>query len=274
MTMTPRGSTSSAGESWYTLRAKARGVVDLMLYGDIGAWGITANQFARDLKALGDVSQINLHIHSPGGDVFEGMAMYNLLKAHPARIEGFVDGLAASMGSVILMACDTISMPENAMIMVHKPWGIQGGDAEDLRRYADLLDKVEDSLVMAYVAKTGKTADEIHALLKDETWMNGTEAVVAGFADIVIEPIKAAAHMPARFGLVKSGEVQCPSPRCSCSRSFLTPANQPAFLCLYSTPRWCTTRSSGLSAWQRLSPRSGMSLANSVTCANWVTTST
>ena len=195
MTMTPRGSTSSAGESWYTLRAKARGVVDLMLYGDIGAWGITANQFARDLKALGDVSQINLHIHSPGGDVFEGMAMYNLLKAHPARIEGFVDGLAASMGSVILMACDTISMPENAMIMVHKPWGIQGGDAEDLRRYADLLDKVEDSLVMAYVAKTGKTADEIHALLKDETWMNGTEAVVAGFADTVIEPIKAAAHI-------------------------------------------------------------------------------
>ena len=82
----PRTNEPDDGQSWYQLRAAARGVVDLMLYGDIGAWGISANQFARDLKALGDVSQINLHVHSPGGDVFEGMAMYNLLKNHPARV--------------------------------------------------------------------------------------------------------------------------------------------------------------------------------------------
>ena len=157
----PRGSTSkttdSGAETWYTLRASSqRGVVDLMLYGEIGAWGISANQFARDLKALGDVSQINLHVHSPGGDVFEGMAMYNLLRNHPARVEGTVDGLAASMGSVILMAANVIRIPENAMIMVHKPWGIQGGDADEMRRYADLLDKVEDSLVAAYSTRPAR----------------------------------------------------------------------------------------------------------------------
>lgn len=190
--MRPRGSTPSkdepvAGQSWYQLRAAARGVVDLMLYGDIGAWGISANQFARDLKALGDVSQINLHVHSPGGDVFEGMAMYNLLKNHPAYVEGTVDGLAASMGSVVLMAADKIRIPANAMIMVHKPWGIQGGDADEMRRYADLLDKVEDSLVAAYTSKTGKSVDEVKALLAAETWMTGAEAVELGFADELVE---------------------------------------------------------------------------------------
>ncbi|WP_445677595.1 ClpP-like prohead protease/major capsid protein fusion protein [Pseudomonas putida] len=185
-----------AAQTWYTLRASSqRGVVDLMLYGEIGAWGISANQFARDLKALGDVSQINLHVHSPGGDVFEGMAMYNLLRNHPARVEGTVDGLAASMGSVILMAADVIRIPENAMIMVHKPWGIQGGDADEMRRYADLLDKVEDSLVAAYTNKTGKTADEIKALLSAETWMTGAEAVELGFADELVGALEAFAAL-------------------------------------------------------------------------------
>lgn len=183
----PKTNEPGGGESWYQLRAAARGEVDLMLYGDIGAWGISANQFARDLKALGDVSQINLHIHSPGGDVFEGMAMYNLLKNHPARIVGYVDGLAASMGSVVLMAADTTKCPANAMIMVHKPWGIQGGDADEMRRYADLLDKVEDSLVAAYTSKTGLSVDEVKALLAAETWMTGAEAVELGFADELVE---------------------------------------------------------------------------------------
>ncbi len=185
-------------ETWYSIKAAGRGVAEILLYDEIGGWGISAQQFARDLKALGDVSLIHLRIHSPGGDVFEGMAIYNLLKSHPARVEGQVDGLAASMGSVILMASDTISIPENAMIMVHKPWGIQGGDADDMRRYAELLDKVESSLVQAYVAKTGKSEDEIKALLKEETWMTGREAVEAGFADQLIEPLAAAAQLTSK----------------------------------------------------------------------------
>lgn len=181
--------------SWYRINAYAKGRAEILLYDEIGGWGITAQQFARDLKALGDVSQIDLRIHSPGGDVFEGMAIYNLLRTHPANVDVYIDGLAASMGSVIAMVGNTIHMPENAMMMVHKPWGIQGGDADAMRRYAELLDKVEGSLVSAYVAKTGKSEDEIKSLLKDETWMTGREAVEAGFADQLIEPLAAAAQL-------------------------------------------------------------------------------
>lgn len=180
------------------MRALARGVVEILLYDEIGAWGITARQFANELQLLGDVVQINLHVHSPGGDVFEGMAIYNLLKNHPAAVDGYVDGLAASMASVVLMACRTIYMPANAMMMIHKPWGIQGGDADDLRRYADLLDKVEDTLVSAYADKSGKSEDDIKALLKLETWMNGEEAVAAGFADQVLDPLTAAASLTSK----------------------------------------------------------------------------
>ncbi|TRO38563.1 Clp protease ClpP [Pseudomonas sp. ALS1131] len=182
-------------ESWYSIKALSRGVAEILLYDEIGAWGITAQQFARELKALGDLSLISLRIHSPGGDVFEGTAMYNLLKHHPARVEVHIDGLAASMATVIAMAADTIYMPENAMMMVHRPWGIQGGEADDMRRYADLLEKIEDTMVAAYMAKTGKSQDDIKALLKAETWMDGREAVEAGFADQLTEPLAAAAQL-------------------------------------------------------------------------------
>ena len=188
-------SQSAPSQSWYSLNALSKGRVEILLYDEIGGWGISAQQFARDLKGLGDIGQIDLRIHSPGGDVFEGMAIYNLLRSHPANVDVYIDGLAASMGSVVAMAGNTIYMPENAMMMVHKPWGIQGGDADDMRRYAELLDKVEGSLVMAYVAKTGKTEDEIKSLLKGETWMTGREAVEAGFADQLTEPLAAAAQL-------------------------------------------------------------------------------
>jgi ATP-dependent Clp endopeptidase proteolytic subunit ClpP len=197
--MTPRASILGAGsstDSWYSIRAAAqRGSAVIEIFGDIGAWGITAKQFAQDLKAVGDVSHIDLRVNSPGGDVFDGIAIYNMLRTHPARIEGSVMGLAASMGSVILMACNVIKMPANSMLMIHKPWGIQGGDAEDMRRYAELLDKVEGSLVQAYVAKTGKTPEEVHALLDAETWMTGTDAVEMGFADEILEPLQAFAQI-------------------------------------------------------------------------------
>jgi ATP-dependent protease ClpP protease subunit len=196
--MRPRASispTNKPEESWYSIRAASRGVVEVMLYDDIGAWGITARQFARDLAALGDVSQINLRIHSGGGDVMDGTAMYNILRGHSARVEVYIDGMAASMASVVAMAGDVIYMPANSMMMIHKPWGGQVGDADDMREYADLLDKVEGTLIQAYARKSGKSVDEIAALLKVTTWMDGNEAVAAGFADQVSEPIKAAAQL-------------------------------------------------------------------------------
>ncbi|MBK1745520.1 MAG: Clp protease ClpP, partial [Escherichia coli] len=109
-----------------------------------------------------------------------------------------IDGLAASMASVIAMAGNEIIMPENAMMMIHKPWGIQGGDAEDMRKYADLLDKVEDTLIPAYAAKTGKSAEELAEMLAAETWLNGKECVEHGFADKLAEPVKAMAQLQSK----------------------------------------------------------------------------
>ena len=127
-------------------------------------------------------SQINLHIHSPAAEVFDGIAIYNQLKGHDAKITVYIDRLAASMASVIAMVGDTVIMPENAMMMIHKPLRIAWDDADEMRDYADLLDKLENVLI-PYVAKTSKTAEEIAAMLEEETWMNGDECLSHGFAD-------------------------------------------------------------------------------------------
>ncbi|EOR6655892.1 head maturation protease, ClpP-related, partial [Escherichia coli] len=123
----------------------------------------------------------------------EGIAIFNALKNQGATITVYVDGVAASMASVIAMAGDTVIMPENAFMMIHKPWGFSGGDAEDMRSYADLLDKVESVLLPAYAQKTGKTTDEIAAMLADETWMSGAECLAHGFADQVTPAVEAMA---------------------------------------------------------------------------------
>ena len=184
---------------WYTIKAAdVRGTAEISIYEEIGGFGVTAKQFAEDLKALGDVSHINLRIHSPGGDVFEGIAIYNLLRNHPADITVYIDGVAASMASVVAMAGDRVVMPENAMMMIHKPWGISGGNAGDMRDYADLLDKVETVLIPAYARKTGKSAQEIAAMLEDETWMDGKECLKHGFADELLPSVTAMARIESK----------------------------------------------------------------------------
>lgn len=186
-------------KSWYTIKAASDGTsAAIQIYEEIGGWGITAQQFADDLKALGDVSHISLNIHSPGGDVFDGIAIYNLLNKHPAKITVHIDGLAASMASVIAMAGDRIVMPENALMMIHKPWGISGGNANDMRDYAELLDKVENVLIPAYARKTGKSAEALAAMLEEETWMDGRECVAQGFADEVLPAVSAMARIESK----------------------------------------------------------------------------
>ena len=188
-----------SNQSWYSIKAKANDTAEISIYDEIGFWGVSASSFAQDLKDCGNnLKQINLHIHSPGGDVFDGIAIYNLLKNHPANVTVYIDGLAASMASVIAMAGNEVIMPENAMMMIHKPWGIQGGDAEDMRKYADLLDKVENTLIPAYANKTGKTPEELAEMLSAETWLNGKECVEQGFADKLAEPLVAMASIKSR----------------------------------------------------------------------------
>ncbi|WP_051206069.1 ClpP-like prohead protease/major capsid protein fusion protein [Oceanospirillum maris] len=190
--------TTEGGRSWYQFTAQAAAnsnVADLLIVGDIGGWGISAQQFARDLvENAKNVSTIRVLLHSLGGDIMEGLAIYNMLLKHSARVEIYIAGIAASMGSVIAMAGDVVYIPENGWMMVHKPWGGQLGDANDMRRYADLLDQWEAGLMLAYEKKTGKSRDELTPLLTDETWMMGQAAVDAGFADQLTEAVEMSAH--------------------------------------------------------------------------------
>lgn len=182
-----------AKNNWFRMQASTENEAEIFIYDEIGYWGVTAKQFVADLKALGNITHIRLHINSPGGDVFDGIAIFNALKFHGAAITVYIDGLAASMASVIAMVGNPVIMPENTMMMIHKPWGFAGGDADDMRDYADLLDKVESVLIPAYAAKTGKSHDEIAALLEDETWLTGEECLSQGFADQVTPSLQAMA---------------------------------------------------------------------------------
>lgn len=196
--MMPKMSGPVNQKSWFRMQAKEDQTADIYIYDEIGGWGVSARRFTEDLISLGNLSHINLHIHSPGGEVFDGIAIYNQLKNHSATITVYIDGLAASMASVIAMVGDTVIIPKNAMMMIHKPWGVSWGDANDMREYADLLDKLENVLIPAYVAKTGKTTEEITAMLEQETWLDGDECVEHGFADKVIEPVKAMASLTSK----------------------------------------------------------------------------
>ncbi len=176
-------------QNWYEFKALENGATEIYVYDEIGFWGITAKDFARDLKELDPKGEINLRINSPGGSVTDGIAIYNLLKNHKAKVNTFVDGLAASMASVIAMAGDTITMPENALMMIHNPWGGAMGDADELRKTADVLDKMKTALVSAYVNKTGLADTEIASLMTAETWMTGAEALEKGFATQITDEV-------------------------------------------------------------------------------------
>lgn len=172
---------------WKVTAAQGKNAAELSIYGEIddsGFFGdaISSKAIAKALKALGDVKEITVRVNSPGGDVFAAQAIYSLLKSHEAAVTVKIDGLAASAASLIAMAGDHIEMPANAMMMIHNPSCSVWGQADDLRKQADVLDKVRDSMIGAY-QRSGKTRDEIIALLDAETWFTGEEAVKEGFAD-------------------------------------------------------------------------------------------
>lgn len=180
-------------KSWYSIQAKAdQKTADISIYDEIGYWGVTAKQFIGDLKAL-DATTIKLAINSPGGAVFDALAIYNALRQHPAAVEVTIMGVAASAASVIAMAGDTIVMPENAFMMIHNPLNLAYGNADDLREMADVLDKIGASLIGIYAKRTGMPEDEIKTLLDAETWLNAEEAVLKGFADELQAELKVAA---------------------------------------------------------------------------------
>ncbi len=188
-------------KKFWTFRAQENtDAAELLLYGVISSsswWGdeVTPKQFKQEMDALGEVSQINVYINSEGGDVFAGQAIHSMLKRHQAKVNVYVDGLAASIASVVAMAGDTIYMPRNAMMMVHNPWTIAMGNAEDFRKMADTLDTVRDSIIAAYEDKSGMKRDKIIELLDAETWLTAEEAVSYGLADEIEQEKEIAASL-------------------------------------------------------------------------------
>jgi ATP-dependent Clp endopeptidase proteolytic subunit ClpP len=171
---------------WYKIENKAD-KAEIWIYEEIGEdfWtgdGITAKKFQKELAEI-KASQIDLHINSPGGLVFDGITIYNLLKQHPANVTTYIDGLAASIASVIALAGDRVVMAENALFMIHKASGMVMGTSDDMRDFAEKLDKVNGSIATTYTSKTKKDEKEINDLMAAETWMTADEALEMGFID-------------------------------------------------------------------------------------------
>jgi ATP-dependent Clp endopeptidase proteolytic subunit ClpP len=187
----------------YSIVAKTK-EAEITLYSEIGdSWwgGISAKQFAEDLKSYGKIERITVRINSPGGDVFDGITIYNVLKQHQAKVTVYIDGLAASIASIIAMAGDEIYMAENAFMMIHDAWTIALGSANDLRETADRLEKVNESILATYAKRASIKEDEIRGLMADETWMTAQEAMNRGFVDSIVESLDMAAS--ANFNLEK-----------------------------------------------------------------------
>lgn len=154
----------------------------IYLYDEIGWFGIKSEQFIKDLNAL-TAKTVHIRVNSPGGDVFDGTAIFNAIKQHKARTVVHIDGLAASIASVIALAGSEVLMSENAFLMIHDPWSIVIGNADAMRDEAELLDKVGGTIAKVYMDKSGKRAEEINELMASETWMTGQEAMDMGFID-------------------------------------------------------------------------------------------
>lgn len=172
-------------QTWYNLKADAGKTPVLSIFDDIGAYGVSAKNFLNDLRSVTG-AEVAVEINSPGGDFFAGLAIYNGLRASGKKITVKVLGLAASAASLVAMAGDTIEMAENSFLMVHKTLAHMFANADDMRETAELLDKFDAGLVSIYAKRTGKSAEEIAALLESETWMGAQEAFDAGFATAVI----------------------------------------------------------------------------------------
>lgn len=193
-----------AKKKFWSMKALDNKTGEVLLYGeisDVSWWGdeVTPKQFKEDLDALGDVETIKVFINSPGGDVFAGQAIYSMLKRHKAQVHVYIDGLAASIASLIAMAGDKVVMPANAMMMIHNPWAFAVGNANDFRKLADDLDKIRDSMITAYGSRSALTTEEIKGLLDAETWLTAQECVEYGFADEVEEAKELAASIDKKF---------------------------------------------------------------------------
>lgn len=209
----------AGARSWYDIRNStdaATDVAEVLLYDEIGWYGVSAADFARELATV-DASAITVRINSPGGDVYDALAILNALRGHSATITTVVDGLAASAASFIAQAGDVRLMRPNSQVMIHDSWGVAVGDAEDLRKMADELERASNNIASIYADRAGGTVEDWRAVMRAETWFSDAEAVEAGLADRVegkadaTESARAAAYDLSIFN--HAGRRAAPAPR-------------------------------------------------------------
>lgn len=200
---------ATKARQWYRFdnAAEDPSIADIHIVDFIGDWiddywglGVTARAFIEQLAKLPEaVKTIRVHINSPGGDVFGAINIANALREQQASkgrtVETIVDGLAASAASIILMAGSTVRIADNGLVMVHNPWTIGIGNAADMRKVADELDTVRNTIVATYKWHSSLEDDEIVALMDAETWLDADEAIAKGFATEKVEGLKAAASI-------------------------------------------------------------------------------
>jgi ATP-dependent Clp endopeptidase proteolytic subunit ClpP len=195
-------------EKWYNIQNKAGKPADVYIFDEIGTYGITAQEFITDIKDLKD-TPINLRINSLGGDVFDGMAMYNVIKRREAKTTVYIEGIAASIATIISLGADEVVMAENSLFMIHNAWGGTMGEAKDMRKTADTLEKITGELTDIYRKKTGLSYDALAEMMDEETWLNANEALEMGFIDTISDSIKVAAKYDvSKFKNITQEEIQ------------------------------------------------------------------
>lgn len=184
----PRAQRLSSSQQWFRVTDSSDGSpARLDIFDEIGFWGVSASEFNSQLQAV-NAPTIDLHVNSPGGDVFDGITILNTLRAHPSRINVTVDGLAASAASFIAQAGDSITMMPNSQLMIHDASGICMGNPADMKAMLELLDKCSDNIASIYANRAGGIAGDWRTAMRAETWYSADEAVAAGLADAVAEP--------------------------------------------------------------------------------------
>jgi len=192
--------------NWYSITNNAE-TAEISIFDEIGDFGTSARDFIEEIISIGK-KDITLRINSVGGSVFDGLAIYNALRSHNGVVTVRIEGLAASISTVIAMGGDKIEMAENGFFMIHNPFGQSAGEATDFRKTADLLDKIKDEIIEIYQRKTKMPYDVLSEMMDKETWLTSEEAEQFGFIDYVIEPMKVAAKFNfSKFTNVNEKEV-------------------------------------------------------------------
>lgn len=194
---------------WFEVKNQTVEAADIYIYDEITEYipSSSAKGVVAQLNNLKAVPELNVRINSPGGSVFEGVAIYNALVRHPGTVIVHVDGIAASIASVIAMAGKEIRMADNAMMMIHNPMCLAFGEAAEMRKQADVLDQIKETIINVYAARTGRTREKLAKMMDEETWFTAKEAVEAKMADTSVKAMKLAA----KFDITKQAFNKTPA---------------------------------------------------------------